>query len=51
MTRSSCSNFLLKFGSKIAPEEDEEPEPKVRNTTVSTSTEELGLTEDGIKDF
>jgi len=41
----------LKFGSKSALEEDEEPEPKVRNTTVSNSTEELGLTEDGIKDL
>jgi hypothetical protein len=43
--------MLLKFGSKSALEEDEEPEPKVRTTTVSNSTEELGLTEDGIKAF
>jgi len=46
MTRSSRSTLLLKFGSKSALEEDEEPEPKVRTATVSKSTDELGLTED-----
>jgi hypothetical protein len=51
MTRSSRSTLLLKFGSKSALEEDEEPEPKVRTTTVSNSTEELGLTEDVVKDL
>ena len=51
MTKSSRSTMLLKFGSKSALEEDEEPEPKLKTTTVSNSTEGFGLSEDGIKAF
>jgi hypothetical protein len=51
MIRSSRSTILLKFGSKRALEENEEPEPKGRTTMVSDPTEEPGRTEDGIKAF
>jgi hypothetical protein len=50
MITSSRSTILLNFGSRSALEENEEPELR-RITTISKSTEELGLTEGGRKAF